>query len=311
MVFGNSGGASGSGVGFTRHPATGERQLYLDFRFNGQGEDVVAGRYRPDDTERLRRTLPSVWQQLHETSGKLEWLFRDAQDFEFTLQSGELFLLQSRAAKRSDWAAVKIAVDLVAEGLLEPEVALSRIEEIDLASVSKTRIAVDSAAPLAGAQAASLGVASGAIALDVESAERLAARGPVILVRRDIETSDIGGIALAAGILTVSGSRTSHAAVVARQLGKVCLVGCVDLEIDLSRRRCRIGPQTLHEGDVVSLDGNEGQVYAGAVEVVTERPERELREISRWKRKAPGLPVASAASPVPDATVDGKTATSR
>jgi pyruvate,orthophosphate dikinase len=285
MVFGNAGGESGSGVGFTRNPATGDRELYLDFRFNGQGEDVVGGRQRTEDHERLRRTLPDVWRQIESVAQTLEALFHDSQDFEFTLQNGVLYLLQSRDAKRSDWAALRIAVDLVREGLIEPCEGLRRLRRIDLTAVSRTHFETSSAPLLARAQAASIGVTSGEVALDSESAERMAQEGAtVILVRRETATSDIKGIASATGILTASGSRTSHAAVVARQLGKVCVVGCANLEVDLSKRRCKIGGQVLNEGDYLSLDGNEGRVYSGKLDVVTERPERELKAVEEWTR---------------------------
>ena len=287
MVFGNAGGESGSGVGFTRNPATGEPELYLDFRFNGQGDDVVAGRRITEDHERLRRTLPVVWRQIQSTGQTLEALFRDVQDFEFTLQNGKLYLLQSRDAKRSDWAALRIAVDLVREGTIRPQEALERLKQIDLTSVSRTRLEAHSAELLARAQTASIGVTSGALALDNAAAERMAKNGPVILVRRDIDTADIGGIANAGGILTAAGSRTSHAAVVARQLGKVCLVGCAHLDIDLKKRSCRIGRRVLNEGDFISLDSNEGSIYSGLVNIATERPERELKAIAQWERDSP------------------------
>jgi len=282
MVFGNAGGASGAGVAFTRNPATGVRELYLDFEFNSQGEDVVAGRQVTLGEERLRRTLPSAWAQLEETSLALESLFRDTQDFEFTIQSGTLYLLQSRSAKRTPWAALRMAVDQVGEGLISPDQALSRLSEIDLDSVERTRFANPSAAPLARAQVASLGVASGAISLDSATAARLAEAGPVILVRRETETSDLSGLMSATGILTAAGGRTSHAAVVARQLGKVCLVACPGLQIDLLQRSCRIGEKTMREGEFLSLDGNDGGVYAGQLEVVTERPQQELERIAHW-----------------------------
>jgi len=285
MVFGNAGGESGSGVGFTRNPATGEPELYLDFRFNGQGEDVVAGRHRTEDQQRLRRHLPAVWGEIESTCRTLETLFRDAQDFEFTLQNRALYLLQSRDAKRTDWAALRIAVDLVREGLIDPLEAHRRLSRIDLDKIWRTRFERHSAEPLAHAEAASIGVVSGVVALDCGAAERMAKAGePVILVRRDILTSDIEGIARAEGILTASGSRTSHAAVVARQLGKVCLVGCAALEVDLERRCCKLGSQTLNEGDALALDGNQGCIYAGKINVVTERPEKELKAIAQWAR---------------------------
>ena len=284
MVFGNAGGASGSGIGFTRNPATGERELYLDFQFNAQGEDVVDGRHLTHDHERLRRMFPAVWKQLESIGHAMEALFRDAQDFEFTLESGTLYVLQSRNAKRTPWAALRVATELVEEGLITPAEALSRLGSIDLARVVRTRLANIPGPPLARAQVASIGVASGAIAFDTEGAKRLAAAGtPVILVRRETVTSDIEGMAAAAGILTASGGRTSHAAVVARQLGKVCLVACTGLVMDFDRRLCRIGERTLHEGEFLSLDANDGGIYAGQLETITERPERELAAIRAWQ----------------------------
>jgi pyruvate,orthophosphate dikinase len=283
MVFGNAGNASGAGVAFTRNPATGVRELYLDFEFNAQGEDIVAGRRITRGEERLRRTLPSAWSELEEAGRALEGLFCDAQDFEFTLESGTLYLLQARSAKRTAWAALRIAVDQVEEGLISPSEASSRLANIDLASVVRTRFADSGAELLARAQVAGIGVASGAIALDSQFAIRMANAGaPVILVRREADTADITGMMNAAGILTGAGGRTSHAAVVARQLGKVCLVACPDLEIDLDRRSCRIGRKTMEEGDYLSLDGNDGKIYAGLLEIVTERPDRELATIASW-----------------------------
>lgn len=287
MVFGNAGGASGSGIGFTRNPATGERELYLDFQFNAQGEDVVGGRHLAHDNERLRQMLPAVWKQLESTGHSLETLFRDVQDFEFTLESGTLYILQTRNAKRTPWAALRVATELVEEGLISPAEALSRLDAIDLASVVRTRLATPPGPPLARAQVASIGVASGPIAFDAAAAKRFAAAGTAaILVRPDAVTSDIEGMAAAAGILTASGGRTSHAAVVARQLGKVCLVGCSDLTIDLDRRLCKIGQPTMHEGEFLSLDANDGGIYAGRLEIITERPERELAVIRGWQTAA-------------------------
>jgi pyruvate,orthophosphate dikinase len=284
MVFGNAGGASGAGVGFTRDPATGVRVLYFDFQFDGQGEDVVAGRQKLEGHDRLRRILPAIWTRLEEICRVLERVFGDAQDFEFTVQSGVLFLLQTRRAKRTDWAALVIAVDMVAEGVLTPQAALAQIQDIDLGHVVRTRFAQPVPPTLAMAEAASLGVACGALALDTAAVQRLVAAGtPAILVRQDTVTSDIEGMAGAVGILTGSGGRTSHAAVVARQLGKVCLVSCPGLEIDLQRRQCSIATTLLNEGDLLALDGNTGAVYAGQLNVTTERPEAALQAIASWQ----------------------------
>ncbi len=287
MVFGNAGGASGAGVGFTRNPATGARELYFDFQFNSQGEDVVAGRQKLRDNDRLRLVLPAVWDRLNAICRELEGLFGDAQDFEFTVQAGVLYLLQARRAKRTDWAAVAMAVDMVDEGILTPAEGLAQLAAIALNDVVRTSFASPVPSTLAVGQVASVGAASGAVALDPDAVKRLSAAGtPAILVRRETVTSDIDGIALAEGILTASGGRTSHAAVVARQLGKVCLVACPDLEIDLVRRECRLGGTTLQEGDLISLDGNTGSVHAGRLTTVIERPERSLATIAGWQRAA-------------------------
>ena len=302
MVFGNAGGASGSGVGFTRNPATGEPELYLDFQFNGQGEDVVAGRQTTPDDQHLQVKLPSVWNRLKAIAHTLETLFRDAQDFEFTLQSGTLHLLQTRSAKRTQWAALRIAVDLVEAGLISPAEGMARLAGIDAGAVTRTRVAGgpdgQHLQPLARAQVAGIGVASGPVAFDSETAQRMNAAGtPAILVRRATITADIEGMASAAGILTATGGRTSHAAVVARQLGKVCLVACAELEIDPGRRSCCIGGHTVQEGEVVSLDGDGGGIYLGAIEVVSERPERELAAIAAWHRGAAASNWSSGGSP--------------
>ncbi len=300
MVFGNAGGASGSGVAFTRNPSTGEPQLYLDFQFNVQGEDIVGGQKAIGDSGRLSQALPEVWSQLRATGRTLEALFRDAQDFEFTLQRGTLYLLQSRSAKRTPWAALRIAVDLVEEGLIESSEGLARLSGIDIASVVRTHLINPGTLPLARAAAASLGCAAGVIALDSTAAERLTKEGTsVILVRKETVTEDIGGMLCAAGILTATGGRTSHAAVIARQLGKVCLVGCPSLDIDLHRRLCRIGEHLFHEGEFISLDGNDGGVYSGKLETVADRPERELARIEQWRAKCESAVGASRSSAPP------------
>ena len=292
MVFGNAGGTSGAGVGFTRNPATGENKLYLDFQFNGQGEDVVAGRLAIRDTDRLQSTLAAAWQQLETMRLKLEAMFTDVQDFEFTIQNRQLYLLQTRTAKRTPWAALKIACDLVEEGLIQPEEALSRLNPIDIASVVRSHLSGTKNVRLSHATIAGIGVAIGRIALDPEAAKRLADGGdPAILVRRETTTADITGMANAAGILTALGGRTSHAAVVARQLGKVCLVGCAELRVDPDRRTCQIATQNFAEGDWLTLDGNSGDVFAGHLEVIFERPEAELATIARWRSSKVAGPV--------------------
>lgn len=298
MVFGNAGGMSGAGVAFTRDPSTGANELYMDFLFNAQGEDVVSGRHALADEVPLATLLPDTRREIEAIAAKLETEFGDAQEFEFTVEDGKLFMLQTRAAKRTPLAALRIAVDLVAAGLIDPAAALAQLQGIDLAAVEELRLArPDELQLLASATPAGIGIAVGRLVLDVEAAERLAAAGdPVLLLRHETATADIAGIAISAGILTALGGRTSHAAVVARQLGKVCLVGCRELVLDLQARRCRIGGHELAEGDWLCLDGNAGRIHAGRPEVVGVRPDELLQEVEKWRRGlATGGEVARAA----------------
>jgi pyruvate,orthophosphate dikinase len=285
MVFGNGGSTSGAGVGFTRDPATGENRLYFDFLFNAQGEDVVSGRYPLRDSARLEHQLPLVAQELMRIKSLLEEEFRDMQDFEFTVADGRLYLLQTRAGKRTPWAALRMAVDLVRGGQMTPSEALAKLQAYELESIERTRL-TDSAdtEPLAMAVTASIGVAVGALAFDSKRAVELAAQGQhVVLARTEIATDDVAGIAAADGVLAAAGGRTSHAAVVARQLGKVCLVGCSGLAIDASGHSCQIAGQRLSEGELITLDGDTGRVYRGSLPVIHERPYQELAEIRGWR----------------------------
>jgi pyruvate,orthophosphate dikinase len=288
MVFGNSGGSSGAGVAFTRDPATGENSLYLDFAFNAQGEDVVSGRMALEDDHDLALRLPGVYRDLLALKEQLERAFRDAQEFEFTVQDGRLFLLQTRAAKRTALAALRIAVEQLEAGLLLPAEALRNLAGIDLAGIEVAHVAGSGGdTPLARGIAASIGVASGQVAMTPERAVALASDGtPVLLVRDDIATSDIVAIHAAAGILTARGGRTSHAAVVARQLGKACIVGCADLRIDPGGRSCSIAGRTLHEGDLLCLDANTGAIFAGEPRITRERPAELLERLQRHLPRA-------------------------
>jgi pyruvate, orthophosphate dikinase len=285
MVFGNSGASSGAGVGFTRNPSTGEQSPYLDFLFNAQGEDVVSGRHSVNDTARLPRQLPLVAAELQRLTAVLETEFRDMQDFEFTVENGRLYILQTRAAMRTPWAAVRIATDMVHEGRISRAEALAHVAGLRLEQIVRTRLAADAASPpLATAVSASTGVAAGSIVFNSKRAVELAAQGHhVILARPDIQTSDIEGIAAADGVLTAAGGRTSHAAVIVRQLGKVCLVGCSDLQFAPDGASCLIGGSRLSEGDAVTLDSDAGRIYAGRLELVHERPEKELAELAAWR----------------------------
>jgi len=289
MVFGNAGGESGAGVGFTRDPATGEPALWVDFLFNAQGEDVVSGRRSANGHDGLATVLPQVWLELSEAAQQLEHAFGDMQDFEFTVQEGRLFMLQTRSGKRTPQAAARIALDLLDEGLIGPQLALERTAGLDRESLAQPCVVATGGTaptPLGRAATASTGVAVGEVALDeARAVARHEVGVPVVLVRRDAETSDIAALESAVGLLTQRGARTSHAAVVARQLGKVCLVGCTDLQIDEIARTVRVGNVTLHEGELITLDGNEGVFYAGAAQVEMRYPEQLLARLQALRQR--------------------------
>jgi pyruvate,orthophosphate dikinase len=284
MVFGNAGGRSGAGVAFSRNPATGAPGLYVDFLLDAQGEDVVSGRRTPGSAELLAARLPVAAAELAAGAKRLEKECGDLQDIEFTIEDGKLFFLQTRAAKRTPRAALRVVVDLVREGIIDADTGLRRVAEIDLAQAGVTRF-VDRAQAVATAIPASPGVASGRVAFDSPRAKEMAADGtPVILVRHDTSTEDVAGFAVAAGILTAVGGRTAHAAVVARQLGKVCLVGCHELQVTNGANHGEIAGQALAEGDWLSLDGESGEVCLGQSRIVTDPPEIEMAEVNRWRQ---------------------------
>jgi len=288
MVFGNAGGRSGAGVGFTRDPGSGAPNLWVDFLFDAQGEDVVSGRRSAHGHDELATVLPEVWQALNDAAQQLEHAFGDMQDFEFTVQDSRLFMLQTRAGKRTPQAAARIALDLLDAGLIEPDVALARTAGLDRQALAQTHVVACDGAPLrplGHAASASSGVAVGEIALDAARALARHETGiPVVLVRRDADTADIAALESATGLLTQRGARTSHAAVVARQLGKVCLVGCSELQIDETARTAKVGDQILHEGDLLTLDGNDGTFYAGKSQVEVTFPEPLLARLGALRR---------------------------
>ena len=290
MVFGDAGGRSGAGVGFTRNPTTGEPGLWVDFLFNAQGEDVVSGRRNAQGDDELAAVLPAVWKTLVDACNRLESAFLDMQDVEFTVQDGQLFLLQSRAGKRTPLAAARIALDMLDEKLISSDQARERTAGLDQLSLAQTRLIGSGGAvlkPLASAGIASSGVAVGEIALDeARASSRHKAGVAVILVRRDAQTSDIAALAAAVGLLTQHGARTSHAAVVARQLGKVCLIGCAELNIDDAARTITIGKTTLREGDMLTLDGNTGRIYAGTAQSEVFYPEELLTRLAALRQGA-------------------------
>lgn len=284
MVFGNAGGNSGAGVGFTRDPDSGAKGLYFDFLFNSQGEDVVSGRAAGSDADWLFGALPEMRQELLSVCAALEEEFRDAQEFEFTIEEGILYLLQTRSAKRTPWAALRIAVEQVREGVIGKREALARLEGLDLGSVKRYRLSADDREPFCVGQPAGIGVAVGPAALDIEVAEKFSGEGrPAVLIREEISTADIAGIAVCAGVLTVRGNRTSHAAVVARQLGKGCVTGCGDLRLDPSAQTVTCGGRTISAGATVTVDSNTGRVYEGARELIAEYPAQWLAEIRSWR----------------------------
>ncbi len=285
MVFGNLGPTSGSGVGFTRNPADGSNALYVDYLRNAQGEDVVAGRRRTMDIAELERRAPEAHRALVAAPPALEDEFRDMEDFEFTVEEGRLFLLQSRTGKRTPLAALRIAHDLAEQGLISRPEALDRIAALDLDAIEHVRLKPAAGqTPFARGTSASTGVAIGAAVFDPERVAQIKQGGKaVILIRENVETSDISALSEAVALVAAEGARTSHAAVVARELGKVCVVGSEGLAIDRSGRKCTWGASTIEEGDVLSVDGDSGEIYRGEVEVLRESPHRASATIARWR----------------------------
>ncbi len=285
MAFGNGGGRSGAGVAFTRNPATGAKGLYVDFLFDAQGEDVVAGRRILSHPEYFKERLPEAATALEDGAARLEAHFGDMQDIEFTVENGTLYFLQTRPAKRTPRAALRVLIDLMHEGLIGRSEGVKRAAGIDFDAACVTLFEGEATAIAAGTPA-SAGVSSGKAVFDSVRAAAICSQGegPVILVRPDTSTSDVAGFAVSAGILTASGGRTSHAAVVARQLGKACVVGCPALTVDAPARQAEISGHALKEGDWLSLDGESGEVYLGERRIVTSKPEAEIAEIQRWKR---------------------------
>jgi pyruvate,orthophosphate dikinase len=272
MVFGNKGETSGTGVGFTRDPATGEKMLYAEYLMNAQGEDVVAGTRTPKHIEELEREMPDVYKQLVRTAKILEKHFRDMQDFEFTIEEGKLYLLQTRSGKRTGIASGKVAYDMVKEKLITKEEALLRVEPQHLEQFLFPIFDPNEKKnfkQIAKGLAASPGAAAGRVALDAETAVEMSKKGErVILVRKETSPDDIHGMAASQGVLTARGGRTSHAAVVGRQMGKVCIVGAEEIIVDEEEKCFRVGDVVVKQGDYISIDGFEGRVYLGDIPVV-------------------------------------------
>ena len=275
MVFGNMGETSGTGVAFTRNPADGENKLFGEFLMNAQGEDVVAGIRTPNTIDKLKEIMPEAYNQFAEATQKLEHHYKDMQDIEFTIENKKLYLLQTRAGKRTAQAAVNVAVDLVDEGLIEKEEALLRIDPNQLNQLLHPTFdekALNSAELIVKGLPASPGAASGKVYFHADDVMEAKARGErSILVRQETSPEDIEGMVAAEGILTSRGGMTSHAAVVARGMGKCCVAGCSDIRVDEVNKVIKTRYKEIHEGDYISLDGSTGMVYVGEIKKV--RPE--------------------------------------
>ncbi|TML94266.1 MAG: pyruvate, phosphate dikinase [Actinobacteria bacterium] len=284
MVFGNKGNESGTGVAFTRDPSTGEPGLYGEFLANAQGEDVVAGIRTPQPLAEMQHKLPVAFEQLLETMRRLEEHYRDMQDIEFTVEDQTLYLLQTRSAKRTAAAAVKAAVDMVGEGLISREDAVLRIDPGQLDQLLHPMIDPTAQWEVAAKGLnASPGAASGKIVLDADAAEQRGKAGEsVILVRWETTPDDIHGLIQAAGILTAHGGMTSHAAVVARGMGKPCVAGCEALSIDLDARTITLAGRSVAEGEVLTIDGGTGAVIVGEVPLVPPEVNDDLETVLGW-----------------------------
>ena len=295
MVFGNMGETSGTGVAFTRNPSTGEKKLYGEYLLNAQGEDVVAGIRTPEPISHLQEQMPDVYQQFVDIATQLEAHYRDMQDMEYTIERGKLYMLQTRNGKRTAAAALKIAVDLVDEGVLSEEEAVLKVEPKQLDTLLHPNFdaaAVKKAPVIAKGLPASPGAATGGIYFTAdEAAEHGKNKEKVILVRRETTPEDIEGMDFSQGILTVFGGMTSHAAVVARGMGRAAVVGCGALKIDEEAKTLTVGDKVYHEGDFISLDGSTGNVYDGQIATVEASISGEFARFMGWADAARRLRV--------------------
>ena len=289
MVFGNKGQDSGTGVCFTRDPNTGKNEFYGDVLINAQGEDVVAGIRTPIHLNDLKRKMPRIYRQLMNVRKKLERHYRDMQDIEFTIEEGKLYILQTRSGKRSPGAAFQIAADMVKEALITKKDALLRITAKDIEGLFYPVIDPDISPDelrekfFASGIAAVPGAASGKIVMNAKDAEEWNAKGrPVILVRKETSPEDVGGMHAARGILTATGGKTSHAAVVARGWGKCCVVGCEDLSVDYAKKTVTVGETVLKEGMEITLNGSTGEVFRTALPLITSEFPQAYRTIMEW-----------------------------
>src|SRR5215207_6866982 len=302
MVFGNRGEDCGTGVCFTRDPSTGEPGLYGEFLANAQGEDVVAGIRTPEPLEAMQARLPKAYEQLIDTMRRLEEHYRDMQDIEFTVEEGRLYLLQTRSAKRTAAAALKAAVDMVDEGLISREDAIARIDPAQLDQLLHPMLDPNDRYDVAATGLnASPGAASGKVVFDADTAAERGEREDVILVRWETTPDDIHGMIAAKGILTVHGGMTSHAAVVARGMGKPCVAGCEALTLDVKARVARIGEHELREGDELTIDGGTGRVIVGRVRLVPPQINEDFQTVLGWADEVRRLKVRANADTPEDA----------
>ncbi len=286
MVFGNSGNESGTGVAFSRNPATGEKKLYGEYLLNAQGEDVVAGIRTPLSIDTLKEQMPEIYDQFVTIVNKLEDHYRDMQDMEFTIENKKLFMLQTRNGKRTASAAIRIAVDLVNEGMIDKKQAVAMIDPKSLDALLHPQFdaaALKKAQPIGSALPASPGAASGKVVFSAEDAVRFSEAGDkVVLVRLETSPEDIEGMHHSQGILTVRGGMTSHAAVVARGMGTCCVSGCGDIVIDEAKKVFTLGGKTFHEGDYISLNGSTGNIYGEAIPTVPADLSGNFGTIMQW-----------------------------
>ena len=286
MVFGNFGEKSGTGVAFSRNPATGENKLFGEYLINAQGEDVVAGIRTPQPIEKLENDMPDIYKEFKEIANTLEKHYKDVQDMEFTVENGKLYMLQTRSAKRTAVAALKIAFDMVKEGKIGKEEALFRISPSQVSSLLHRQFEKKSlklAHPIGKGLAASPGAASGKVVFTAEHAKKQAKSGEkVVLVRLETSAEDIEGMSAAEGILTCRGGMTSHAAVVARGMGRCCVSGCEEMEINEKKRLFKLGNKIIKEGDFISIDGSSGFVYGELIPTVPAEVSKELSEFMSW-----------------------------
>ncbi len=305
MVFGNMGDTSGTGVAFTRNPATGENKLYGEYLINAQGEDVVAGIRTPNPISQLENDMPNVYAEFKRIYEKLEDHYRDMQDMEFTVEEGKLYFLQTRNGKRTAGAALKIAVDLVAEGKITEEEAVLRVDPKQLDQLLHPAFdtkALKAAKIIGSALPASPGAAAGKVYFTAEDAKAAAARGErVILVRLETSPEDIEGMAAAKGILTVRGGMTSHAAVVARGMGTCCVSGCGDIKMNEEDKTFELAGKTYKEGDYISLDGSTGNIYGEDIATVEPEITGDFETLMKWADKARTLKVRTNADSPKDA----------